>query len=388
MFYISKVTPLFFITAFINLCFSIAYKSFVGINTTFLIILIFGFIGFVIMGAMYQIVPNSQSRKLSHPVISYIVFMESFLGFLLTYLGYSKIASFLLFISILTFCSHIFMNVRNWYPPTIRFLGMSILYLFLSGFLLFLHTVGFVNIQVVIHTVTIGVMLNAVYGVELAWIPMLTMTTLNVKRALRLFYAKQISTVLLILSFYTLDYRYVFITSIFEIITACYFLYIIYSLLKTRRLSADIPPAVKMFLLAMVALIPGMLLGFFMALVPSYIEHGLYTHINILVYGFTAFTIFGGVMHLLPRIVWNWIYSHKDNKPLINELVDEQLAPKFIKISFILYIVYLLTDIPFFPTKYVSFMFYLLIVIIFIKMTFFTMFKKIWRDRYVGGETS
>jgi hypothetical protein len=45
-------------------------------------------------------------------------------------------------------------------------------------------------------------MLNAVYGVELAWIPMLTMTTLNFKKALNLFYAKQFSTLFILVSFY------------------------------------------------------------------------------------------------------------------------------------------------------------------------------------------
>ena len=388
MFYVSKITPFFFFVAFFNLFVSLIYKSLRGIDITFLVSLVFGFIVTVIVGAMYQIFPNSQNRKLSYPFISYIVFFEMVAGLILNYFALNKLSALIILLSLLTFTSHIFVNVKNWYPPTVRFLGMSLIYLFLSGFLLFLNSFNLVNLQVVIHTVTVGVMLNAVYGVELAWIPMLTMTTLNVKDAFRLFYLKQIFTPLLLLSFYILDYKYILIFSLLEIGTAFYFLYIIYKVLRSKITRGYVPPVIKLFLLGMVALIPGMIMGYVMALLPSYIEHVINIHINLLIYGFTAFTVFGGIMHLLPRVIFGWVHYNKKASLTMNELVDEKNIPKFIKFSFILYILYLLTDVPFLITKHFSFIFYLLILLLFSKVTFVTMFIKLWRRKHVSNKAS
>ncbi len=388
MFYISKITPAFFLLAFLNLSISLIYKSLIGIDDTFLVSVVFGFIGMVIAGALYQIVPNSQNRELMYPVISYIVFSEALLSFLFLYSGYFKLASLLLFVSILTMCSHLFINIRNWTPPTVKFLGMAMLYFSLSSFLLFLYSVGLANIQVSVHTFTLGVMLNAIYGVEVAWIPMLTMTVIGINKVKKMFYAKQVSTFLLILSFFILEYGYIALFSLFEIMIAIYFVYMMYSLVKGRRVKTALPPVVKIFLIAMVALIPGVLMGFTMAIFPLHINHGIYTHINLLIYGFGAFTIFGGIMHLLPRIVWNWKYSNSNlqNKPMINELIEEGEIPKFIKVSTLLYVIYTLIDVPFIPLQKFSFILYFMILIMFAKITFLPIVKRIWRDRYVGSE--
>ncbi len=380
MFYVSKVSPFFFLLALLNLVLSLAFKLIDSDLVLFTVALVFGFIGTTLIGAMYQIVPNSQNRKLPFAGLSYAVFVVVLVSFVLFYAGEHRVASGMLSLAYFAFLVHVLLSIQNWMPVTVKFLGASALYLFLASLFLFLSLAyGLVPFQLAVHSLTVGSMLSAVYGVELAWIPMLLMETLNVKRAKNLFWAKQVSTVIFLLAFYSLEYRLVALASLLELGVSLYFLYLIYSLIKNRRMPSPIPYVVKVFLVALGLLPFGILMGGFLASHPQLIGGALDLHVDLLVYGFTTFTIFGGMSHLLPRIVWNWKFasSKKDKVPAVNELVDEKGFPKFIEVSLIMFAVFLYLDLSFYPLDRLSPILYLFILGYFLRLTFLHLVNKL-----------
>ncbi len=390
MFYVSKISPLFFLLAILNLLFSLFLKLY-PIGVSFFIPLVFGFVGTTLVGAMYQIIPNSQNRKLSLPWLSYVVFLGVLLSQLSFYTGYTLEGSGLLFLSYLIFSLHLLANVKNWMPITVKFLGVSAIYLLLSSLFLFLHFwKAYVPLQLAVHTLTLGAMLNAVYGVEIAWIPMLLMETLNVRKAVRLFYAKQLSTLLMLLSFFFLSYRAIALSALLELGVALYYLYLIYSLLIQRRMPSPLPYVVRMFLLALFFLPFGILMGVAGASNPDLLTIVFTLHIDLLVYGFTAFTIFGGMAHLLPRIVWNWFFSSgsKENAPAIGELIDEKGFPRFMELSAVAFFLFLFADVLFSPLNRLSPLLYLFILLYFFRLTFAHLIMKLREVKHGGSEGS
>ncbi len=385
MFYISKVSPFIFCLGIFNLIYSVIYKSFYGIDGKFLVLLIYGFICTVIIGAMYQIIPNSQGGKLKHAYISYIVFVGLILFSLFSYISFITISTFFFFISILILLTHLLPTIKNWHPPTVKFLGASLIYLFLSSLLLLLSGFGLINIQTAVHTATVGVLLNAVYGVELAWIPMLTMTAVDLKKANLLFYVKQISTPLFILAFYTLEYKYVGMASLLEIGIALSFIVLVYTTLRKRKGLANVPTVVKVFLYALLLLPVGMILGSYMAFHPKNINLFINLHINVLVYGFAVFTVFGGIFHLLPRIVWNWLYAGKTSTVTISDLVDERGFKTLVKYSIILYPLFVIMDMYFNPPRILPLLIYLSIILLYIKVAFLKTLITIKKEKEHGG---
>ena len=376
MTYVSKVTPAFFIVALINLVTSLIFLSLPGFSTSFFVTAVFGFIGSTMMGAMYQIVPNSQNRKLSFEPLSYLVFAGVVSSLSLFYVKLYTTASLSYSFFLFIFALHMLVNVKNWMPVTVRFLGVSILYLFLSSLFLFLHFLGYLPFQLAIHTFTLGSMLNAVYGVEVAWIPMLMMEAINIKKLNRLFYAKLVSTPLLLIAFYKMDYSFISLLSVFEIGVAAYFIYLLYDMFSKRRMSTPPPPAVKIFMSALILLPIGLVVGFIMASSPRVLQELLYVHVFLLVYGFTALTIFGGMFHLLPRVVWNWKLSGKPNAPTINQLVEEKAVPGFI-FTFFLFLSVSLMLSTLEPLRFLSPLPYIIGVFMFFKITFLSIYKKL-----------
>ncbi len=388
MLYVSKITPSFFLLAMLNLFLSLLFMILPGFNQTFFITLVFGFIGSTIMGAMYQIVPNSQNRKLSAEFISYLVFLGVITSLSLFYIKLYLPASINYFMAVSLFFLHIVLNIKNWMPVTVKFLALSATFFLVSSLFLLLHNFGILPLQLAIHTFTVGTMLSAVYGVEIAWIPMLMMEAINIKRLSKLFYLKLISTPLLLLSFYLLNYRLIAVSAILEIGVAAYFLYLLYDMFSKRRMSTPPPPAVKIFMSALILLPIGLVVGFLMASAPNILPYMVHTHIILLVYGFTALTIFGGIFHLLPRIVWNWKLKDIPKAPTINQLVDEKDVPNFLFIFFLNLVLFvMLNSIE--PVRYLAPLPYLVSVGLFLKITFFQIYTKLTEVRDgTGKQTS
>lgn len=328
MFYVSKVSLFFFVLAWVDLFFSLIYKS-LSLNLEAVwMIAVFGFIAHTIMSAMYQLVPNSQGRSLKFPEVSYIVFSLSLFTSLFLYAGWFHYASYIYALVSIIFFVHIFISVKNWGPVTVKFLGLSAFYFLISSIFLLLSDIGYIPPQIAVHTLTLGFMLNAVMGTQLAWIPMLYMEALNVKYGIYLFYASLLALPPFLFSFYILNYKFIALLSILPIAVVSYFLWIIYSVFSGRRMPKEIPLAVRYFILAMVFLPFGMLIGVLMAgnnLIPILIR----LHIDLLVYGFTATTIMGGIAHLYPRIIYGWMQSKGVNVS-IQTLIDEVLIRKLL----------------------------------------------------------
>lgn len=129
------------------------------------------------------------------------------------------------------------------------------------------------------------------------------------------------------------------------------------------------------------------MVGGFLASHPQLIPKAVNLHIDLLVYGFTAFTIFGGMSHLLPRIVWNWKFARAQRSVAINELVDEASFPRFMEISLAAFLIFMSIDLLFDPLRRLSPIPYLFILGYFVKITFFHLFKKIKEVKDGEGST-
>ncbi len=304
MFYVSRATPLFFILASVGLFLSLLGRSRGYPSLEFLFPLIYCFLGFTLMGAMYQIVPNSQSRRLAGARFSYLSLLMGAFS-VVFFLSGREVLSFLLYLSAsAVFFVQILLTVRNWTPPTVRFLGFSATMLFLSSLFLFIHALGYLGVQVAIHTLTVGSMLSAIYGVEGAWIPMLTMETLSLVSFRRLFYFKVLSSLILIAGFGLYQRWLILAGGILELAVFVVFLSLMLGILRRRRSPAPVPPVVKVFILALSFLPLGIPLALAMAVFPGMIPLLAPLHLNFMAFGLGAITIVGGMSHLLPRILW------------------------------------------------------------------------------------
>lgn len=383
MFYVSKVSPFLFGVGLLNLLLSVGIKTYSGDIYLSSLIGAYGFLGTILVGAMYQIVPNSQNRKLIIPSASYVsgALIGSFSPLLL--LGFTPLALVLYLAGTVLFYIQVLFTIRNWLPITVKFLGVSATYLLLSISLLNLsHFTGAFPFQLAIHTLTVGSMLNAVYGVEMAWIPMLMMETLPIRRATKLFWAKQVSTLIFLGSFYTSNSYLIALGGLAELAVALAFIYLMYTLFKNRRMPSQVPPVIKVFLSAFPFLLGGMIVGLLSANVRY--PQILSLHMNLVLFSFVAITVFGGVAHLMPRILWNWIFKEKGFT--IADIVSDREINKFLEVALPLMVVFLAVDVAPYPLKLASFFVYLAVVLAFLKITFLSAVKKLTEGKDGKGK--
>ncbi len=373
MFYVSKVSPYFFMLAMLDLFASLLYKGFdIRLSWT---IGVFGFIAHTIMSAMYQIVPNSQGKALRFLELSYLVFLLSVISSALFYLNLTLYASLLYALTSTLFVIHILASVRNYQPVTVKFLVLGSAYLLIGSYLLLAYELGLVSLPLALHSITLGFMLNVVVGVELAWIPMLSMEQLSIRHAKRLFYFAIAYLPPFLLSFYLLDYKLVAYLSVLPFAFIAYFLWLIYSLFANRRMPREIPLAVKYFFLALSFLPFGVLMGSVMSSM-NLASHLASIHADILLYGFTATTIMGGLFHLLPRIIYgmvvqDWRQTQTATPALqasISDLVDEQGVKRLL--PFVALSVFFMVFLDGLGLAYLSFIPYLVVWVFFIRYVF------------------
>jgi len=162
MYYLSKITPFFFVKAFVFLGLSLFLRHSQD-WTLFVLLLIYGFVGSMLVGAMYQIVPNSQNRKLFLPQLSYLTFFLNITAILLFLMSQRLLGSVFLLFSYILFSVSILPTVKNRQLITVKFLLSSWFFLILSTLFLLLSQLGIVPFQLAVHSLTIGSLLNAVY---------------------------------------------------------------------------------------------------------------------------------------------------------------------------------------------------------------------------------
>lgn len=331
MFYVSKVSIPFFFLAVLDIIYSLFLRTFTVDVKSLWAVAVFGFVAHTIMGAMYQIVPNSQNRPLKLPLLSYVVFALSLASSVAFYSSNHLIGSFLHLVSCLIFFFHVLSSMRNFQPITVKFLTLGSLYFLLSGIFLVLSELGYIPFALAVHTLTVGFMLKVVVGVELAWIPMLYMEPLNLTLSKRLFYLGLFTTPPFLISFYLYSYKLIALMSFLVLAFVGYYLYLIYSLFVKRRTPKEIPYVIKYLLLALFILPFGLLIGSFMA-GKELVSHMVFLHFDLLIYGFTAITIMGGMSHLYPRIVYNMKFSKKEGV-YISDLVDEKAIKRILPLT-------------------------------------------------------
>ncbi len=346
MLYISKVSFLFFIFAFFYFSLSIFYKLqgdfYLTVYTS-----IFGFILSIIFAGLYQIVPNSQGVKLKYENLTFLNFFIFSLSFLFFILKNITLVSIVTFLSVSIFLVHILTVVKNIKPITVRFITAALFYIFISTFLFLISNFYTIPLKIVIHTFTVGVLLNLVLGVQMAWIPMLTMKVLNLKFADKVFYMFQTSIILFFTSFILENTLFYIISTTSLMITIFAYFYLLYtSVFKGLKL-LKLPDIIKFFMLGWLFFICGFLLGVYMIF--SKVISVVWLHLDFMVFGFSFLTILGGTLHLMPRVVWNMKYMEKvkkgKNVPQVHQLIDQKFLKIFLPVFTFLFLSLIILDL-------------------------------------------
>jgi len=316
MFYVSKYTILFFSLAILALLLSLFIKLTSVDFAHYGKIAVFGFILTTVIGAFYQIIPNSQQQKLPLEWISLVVFILSALSvYYLSINDLEKSSFFILAVSILTVI-HLLSVVKNIKPITVKFLLFASFYMVLSALFLFLSVKNpQFSLQIAIHTLTLGVMVNAVLGVQTAWIPMIYMQTLGRTKLSSLIinslvYLHQIVIAGVLAGFYYGNYKVVGGFALIETAVLILFLkFVFYDSIKPQIKLHGIPYQVKFFIAGHIFLILGLTTAHIIGI--KYRFELIPFHIDFVVFGFAVFTVIGGMVHLTPRIIWNIVYIKK-----------------------------------------------------------------------------
>lgn len=313
MFYVSKITPFFFLLAFTDLFFA-SFSKALSFDYIFVgIVSVFGFILHTIIGAAYQIIPNSQQVKLENEKLQIFVFIASALSSFFIFLKNYPIASLFTLTAVVLFTVHILPAVKDIKPVTVKFLTVSLVYMNIGALFFCMAFIPVdwlpsIPYQLAVHTITAGVMLNAIIGVELAWIPMLLMHSLNIRFAKTVFWMMQIGILILLLGFSMLQYKIVAAGSVVILIGLLIFFWIVVQSIR-KSTHKEIPFVIKFFLSGHIFLVIGILMGAHIA--GSGKLDTVPVHMDFMVFGFGGMTIAGAMLHLLPRIVWNMVHIKK-----------------------------------------------------------------------------
>jgi len=331
MFFISEVSPLFFILSIIWLIIDLILKAFTNTNNiNIFLITLYGFFLNVIIGAMYQLIPNSIMKKPKFPKLSFITLGLSVLNGFIMFLWYFGILGNIYFsisniVLIFAFLIHISTALKIPNSITAKFLSASLIFLTINALEMLFYAFNKINIFFLIHTFTIGFVINAVIGVELALVPLLYMEPLNMGLANKLFWVHQISASILIASFYIFDLRLIYFAGILEFIVLGFFVYLIYKTIENRKFPKNITYTLRYFFLGLGFLLLGVSFGLLVA--SSKLEPFL--HADVMIYGFGLITVLGGIFHFMPRILWNKYYANKvgeQNTPPIDAMINQNVV--------------------------------------------------------------
>jgi len=373
VFYVSKYTVLFFVLAFFSLVLSLVFKLLGQDFTYYGKVAVFGFILTTIIGAFYQIIPNSQQQKLSLEWISAVVLVLSTISiYYLSIQDLEKSSFFLLASSVLT-SVHLASVVRNIAPLTVKYLLFALFYLVLSPLFLFLSIKNpQFSLQIAIHTLTLGVMINAVLGVQTAWIPMIYMQTLGKTKVGRflinsLVYVHQVVILSILVGFYFGNYKAVGGFALLEASLIMLFLkFVFYDSIKPQIKLHGVPYQVKFFITGHLFLTAGLITAHIIAV--KYRFELIPIHIDFVVYGFAVFTIIGGMVHLTPRIIWNLVHIKKAREmkqmPNLKGVISRPRAEKLFFVTLVGYLSFLMFEILGF-SQLATFIYILAVILVF-----------------------
>lgn len=354
MFYVSKVSLLFFLLALVGLILSLILKATSPDFTHYGKLAVFGFILPTIVGAFYQIIPNSQQKKLSSSFIGYIVFMLSILNLYYLYINDFEKSSFFIVAIALLSTIHLAFIINNLKPITVKFLLFANIFMVLSAIFLMLSVKSpQFSLQIAIHTFTIGVMINAVLGVQTAWIPMIYMQELGKTKFAKvllklLVYIHQCIVLAILVGFYFGNYKMVGSFALVEFALIILFTkFVFYDSIKPQFKLHGIPYQVKFFLTGHIFLLVGLIIAHIIGISNKF--ELIPYHIDFMVYGFAVFTIIGGIIHLAPRIIWNIVYVKKAQEmkqiPNVKGIISREKAEKLYYLALLGYLLFVSFDI-------------------------------------------
>ena len=302
-----------------------------------------GFVIFTIFGAMEQMIPVLSASKLYNEKLANAHFYATniaFLGFIFSLLfGAGKIASFFAVLLFLAFCTFIFIIFRTIkrYNLILKFFGAGLLYFFIASLLGMLSMLGVFSRKALhVHLALIGFVSFIIFGALYHMFPMLSLRKLyNEKLANAHFYLSNLGIVALAFSFLTGKF---FEISAVLMLSAFYlFAYIMLRTLFQQKLKfAELDVSVKFFIFSIFFMVIATTIGAYIASFLKYSFLSLHYHIALI--GFVTLTIFGGMYHVIPMLVWINKYSSKIGKervPSVKELYNEREADYIFKTSVI-----------------------------------------------------
>ncbi len=354
MFYVSKVSLLFFMLAIVDLFLGLYLKATSHNPFFYSYMLVFGFVLNTIIGAYYQIIPNSQQIKLPVEKFGYLVFLLSVLMSSYLFFGYLNVAFMFAVATIYAFLIHILTVIRNLKPLTVKYLAFSIIYLSIIPILMLMKIKGSpLNPSVLIHTFTLGVMVNAIWGVQIAWIPMIYMQTLGQTKFKRmvinsLVYLYQLVVIAALIDFYYGNLKLLAGMAMVVLALELLFLkFVVYDSIKPQLKLQGLPYQIKFFLAGHLFFIAGLLVAHIMSISGNFAL--LNVHIDLMLLGFGLFTVVGGMVHLIPRIIWNMVYIRKaqemKNVPNVKGVISRQKAERLFWVSLFGYLLFIVVDI-------------------------------------------
>lgn len=293
-----------------------------------------GFVIFTIFGAMEQMVPVLSASKLYSERLAKQHFYATniaFLGFIASLLlGLKRLAGFfsvLLFIAFCIFIFIIFKTIKH-YNLVLKFFGAGLIYFFLASLLGMLSMLGiFTKKPLHVHLALIGFVSFIIFGALYHMLPMLSLRKLYSERLANLhFYASNLGIIALSFSFLT--GKFFKFSAILMLFAFYLFAYIMLRTLFQKKLEfAKLDVSVKFFIFSIIFMLIATTIG---AYVASFFKYGfLSLHYHIALVGFVTLTIFGGMYHVVPMLVWINRYSSKIGKeriPSVKELYNANEA--------------------------------------------------------------
>jgi len=299
-----------------------------------------GWVTLAIFGAMEQMIPVLSGTKLYNPKIAnfeladlHFYALNFFLiAFFLSASFAHKLVKFFavaVFIMYLLFAFIIFKTIKK-YNLVLKFFAVSIIYLLLASMLGILILFGYFSSAIAhVHAAFAGWVTLTIFGAMYHMLPMLALKKLHSERLAEYhLYLSNIAVLGFVLSLILFNFSK--ITSIFGILLLLSFYLFAYILLRTLFQGefdfSKLDISAKYFVFSLVYLIAAGTAGAIM-LVFNIPFKQLHYHIALL--GWVTLTIFGGMYHIVPMLIWIEKYSSKIGKekiPTVKEMYDEKHA--------------------------------------------------------------
>lgn len=299
-----------------------------------------GWVTLTIFGAMEQMIPVLSGAKLYNPKVGnfeladlHFYALNIFLiGFFLSMSFAYELAKYFaiaVFAMYLLFAFLIFKTIKK-YNLVLKFFAGSIAYLLLASMLGILILFGsFTNTIAHVHLAFVGWATLTIFGAMYHMFPMLALKKLHSEELANYhFYLSNIAVLGFVLSLILFNFNK--ITSIFGILLLLSFYLFVYLMLRTLFQGefdfSKFDVSIKYFIFSLVYLIIAGTAGAIMLLFNIPLKQ-LHYHIALL--GWITLTIFGGMYHIVPMLIWIEKYSGKIGKekiPSVKEMYDEKHA--------------------------------------------------------------